>query len=156
MVTETKPTALSAAQQAKLPVPDPTSLTTDNMLREVKHLKELMDGKLESAKKLNDQKFEAAERANALAEGFVEKRLDSLGEFRAAFNDLVSQQMPRVEAETRINALADKLESRLSDMSKKIDELRSFTSKAFLIGGISLLVSTISVLITLVTFLKLY
>lgn len=155
MVTEI-PAPATPAHQSNLPVPDPTTLTTDNLLREISHLKALFDEKLEAAKKLNDLRFDAAEKGISKADGFVEKRFESIVEIRAAFNDLSGRQMTRAEAETRISALADKLDSRLGDMSKKVDELRSFASKAFMIGGVSLLVSTISVLISLVTFLKLY
>lgn len=149
-------TSAPPKSQTSLPVPDPTPLTTDNLLREIRHLKDLLEEKLEATKKLCDLRFDAAEKSISRADVFVEKRFDSIVEFRAAFNDLVARQMPRVEAETRIDALADKLDSRLGDMTKKEDELHTFSAKAFMIGSISLLVSTISVLITLVTFLKLY
>jgi len=184
------------ADISNIPVPDPTLLTTEALMREISHLKELTDRKFaqqtsvaEEVNLRNQQRFEsqtkaldaaflaqqtavqaalqaaekgvqtamvASEKAVSKAEAAAEKRFDAIAEFRAAFNDLVTQQMPRKEAETRLNAMADKLDSRLLDMNAKVDELRSFSSKSFLVGGIALVVSTIAVFVTLISFLNLH
>lgn len=178
------------------PVPDPTELTTEALMREISHLKELTDRKFEEQHAVMEEKntryqqrFEAqtkaldaaflaqqtavqaalaaaekgvqtammaSEKAVTKAETAAEKRFDAIAEFRAAFSDLVNQQMPRKEAETRLDAIIDKLDTRLVDMNIKVDELRSASSKSFLIGGISLVSSVIAVFIVLISFLNLH
>jgi hypothetical protein len=51
----------------------------------------------------------AAEKAVAKAETSAEKRFDAVNEFRAAYQDLIAAQMPRAEAEQRLQQLAESL-----------------------------------------------
>jgi hypothetical protein len=51
----------------------------------------------------------ASEKAVAKAETAAEKRFEALNEFRGAVQDIVSQQMPRGEAEARFTILGEKI-----------------------------------------------
>lgn len=51
----------------------------------------------------------AADRAVVKAETAAEKRFDNVNEFRGAMADQAAMLMPRVEAETRLQAMAEKL-----------------------------------------------
>jgi len=65
----------------------------------------------------------AAEKAVNKAEAAAEKRFDAVNEFRGAYQDIIAQQMPRAEAEQRLQQLSD-----------KIDELKGSTR-----GGVNAL-----------------
>jgi hypothetical protein len=51
----------------------------------------------------------AAEKAVTKAETAAEKRFDSVNEFRAAYQDLISHQMPRAEAEQQLHQVDEKI-----------------------------------------------
>lgn len=51
----------------------------------------------------------AADRAVVKAETAAEKRFDNVNEFRGAMADQAAMLMPRVEAESRLQAMAEKL-----------------------------------------------
>jgi hypothetical protein len=53
----------------------------------------------------------AAEKAVAKAETAADKRFDSVNEFRGALNDLSNRMIPRSEADTRIGALSEKVDT---------------------------------------------
>jgi cell pole-organizing protein PopZ len=54
--------------------------------------------------------MDASDKAVAKAEVAAEKRFEALNEFRGAVQDIVAQQMPRGEAETRFAALTEKID----------------------------------------------
>lgn len=100
----------------------------------------------------------ASEKAVAKAETAAEKRFDSNMEFQKAFNETVQQQIPRKEAETRFDSMTDKFDSRLQDMSIKIDDLKAFANSAgggrvaqsmwgYLIGGIGVMAAIIAIVV---------
>lgn len=168
--------------ETNVPIPDPSTLTTAALLREIEHLRELMEGRLDAQKASADevslraqQRFDAqtkaldaallaqqtavqaammaSEKAISKAEIAAEKRFDALMEAQRGFHNLLAETMPRREAETRIEALAI-----------KIDDLKSYASTAqgrdtgassswaFLAGGIGLLAAIVSVVITAINF----
>lgn len=182
------PLQVRNVQEGNIPIPDPSILTTEALKREIYHLRELLEQKMEETNTRYQQRFEAqtkaldaaflaqqtavqaalsaaekgvqtamvsSEKAVTKAENAAEKRFDAIAEFRAAFSDLVNQQMPRKEAETRLGSITEKVDSRLADFNLKLDELRGFSSKAFLVAGISLVISSISMFVTLISFLNL-
>jgi len=78
-----------------------------------------LDAALLAAEKAVQTALTAAEKAVTKAEVAAEKRFDAVNEFRGAYQDIIAQQMPRVEAEQRLNALAE-----------KIDDLKAIASSA--------------------------
>jgi hypothetical protein len=60
----------------------------------------------------------AAEKAVGKAESAAEKRFDAVNEFRGQLADQASTFMPRAEAETRLQALAEKID----DLATRIDK----------------------------------
>lgn len=70
-------------------------------------LKEYVDTRLRSAEERVDIAFASSEKAIEKAETAHEKRLDSVNEFRGQLADQTATLMPRIEAETRINQLAE-------------------------------------------------
>lgn len=152
------------------------------LLREIEHLRELMEGRLDAQKASadeviirNQQRFDAqtkaleaallaqqaavqaamtaSEKAIAKSEVSSEKRFDQLAEAQRTVHAMISDTMPRREAEARIEALV-----------LKIDDLKSYASTtqgrdtgissswAFLAGGIGLLAAIVSVVITTINF----
>lgn len=105
------------------PIPDPTILTTEALLREISTLKtlieqhindneELFDTKLQLArensaalKELIEAKLEASQKAVTTANVANEKRFESVNEFRAQLNDMIRVLLPRSEADAKLAAL---------------------------------------------------
>jgi hypothetical protein len=69
-----------------------------------------LNAALLSAEKAVQTALIAAEKAVAKAETAAEKRFDAVNEFRGAYQDIIAQQMPRVEAEQRLTAMAEKID----------------------------------------------
>lgn len=76
-----------------------------------------LDAALLAAEKAVQTALTAAEKAVTKAETAAEKRFDSVNEFRSAYQDIITQQMPRVEAEQRLTAITE-----------RINELRAVSS----------------------------
>jgi HD-GYP domain-containing protein (c-di-GMP phosphodiesterase class II) len=77
----------------------------------------------------------AAEKAVAKAELAAEKRFDSVNEFRAAYQDLISLQMPRKESEQAFSTLQSKLDelrdfylTRHSELVTRVDKIEGRSS----------------------------
>jgi predicted nucleic acid-binding Zn-ribbon protein len=97
----------------------------------VKRIEEKFEGfiKLMDERQLrNDDRFNsqdektslavsASEKASTKAETAIEKRFDSVNEFRGAMNDSARLQLPRAEADSRFASLEQKLE----EMKKRYD-----------------------------------
>ncbi len=60
----------------------------------------------------------ASEKAVSKAEQAMEKRLDAVNEFRAQLSDMIGTFIPRLEAEQRIGAIAEKID----DLATRIDK----------------------------------
>jgi len=67
----------------------------------------------------------AAEKAVDKAEMAAEKRFEAVNEFRGQLNDIVTTLISRVEAETRMGALSEKLDSEAIRTAQRITELES-------------------------------
>lgn len=119
-----------------VPVPDPTLLTTEQLLREIGQLEKTINlqflalsAELDGVRNLANARFTASEKAvdAALlsAEKAVEKanlasdkRFENVNEFRAQLSDVIGTMISRVEAETRFNAN----ERRLNEMKSALDK----------------------------------
>lgn len=69
-----------------------------------------MQTALQAAEKAVQTALLAAEKAVAKAETAAEKRFDAVNEFRAAYQDIIAQQLPRNEADARFTALSERLD----------------------------------------------
>jgi polyribonucleotide nucleotidyltransferase len=85
-----------------------------------------MQTALLAAEKAVQTAMTAAEKAVAKAETAAEKRFDAVNEFRAAYQDIITSQMPRAEAEQRMQALAEKAE----DLKTIISKIETAVAKA--------------------------
>ena len=65
----------------------------------------------------------AADRAVAKAEAAADKRFEALNELRQMLNDMMGTLMPRTEAEGRLKAIAEKIDTGLLTMTKKVEDL---------------------------------
>lgn len=72
----------------------------------------------------------AADRAVAKAEIAAEKRFEGTNEFRGQLADQAATLMPRAEAESRIKALADRLDSNTAQHQREWSTLRDELQKA--------------------------
>jgi hypothetical protein len=76
-----------------------------------------LDAALAAAKEAVQTALVAAEKATTKAEVAADKRFEGVNEFRAQLADQAATLMPRVEAEQRISALAEKI----SDLKSTMD-----------------------------------
>jgi Cu/Ag efflux protein CusF len=160
-----------------IPVPDPSSLTTEVIAREVAHLislgisrNSLVDERFLAINKLieeiqirHQQRFDAqtkaldaaflsaqtavgaaltaadkgiqaamsaSEKAVVKAEISAEKRFDSLMEFQKTISTLSHEQIPRKEAEARIDAVTATLSARIFDLNQKVDDLKMIAANS--------------------------
>lgn len=127
------------------PVPDPTVLTTEALLREIEHLRDeitltiqglhsemtgmrtLLDERYATQTKALDAAFvaaekavstalESADRAVSKAEIATDKRFESVNEFRAQLTDQANTFLLRSEADVRLRALGDRI-TRLEEVA---------------------------------------
>lgn len=90
------------------------------LFQEIKSLDRLTDAKFVTFRTLIDSQAEkvalalaSSDKAVDKAQVATERRFDSVNEFRTALNDMATKQIPRIEAEQRLN-----------EVSKRVDELR--------------------------------
>jgi hypothetical protein len=99
-----------------VPVPDPTTLTTQQLRRELAGTREFLELQINALKELTDMRFTAAaeavaaalaaaEKAVEKAETASEKRFDGVNEFRKALSDQALNLLTRKEYETAHEAL---------------------------------------------------
>lgn len=77
-----------------------------------------LDAAFVAAEKAMQTALASAERAVSKAESAAERRFESVNEFRQTLTDQAATFMPRVEAEQRIQALADKHD----DLAARVDK----------------------------------
>ena len=99
------------------PRPDPTILTTAQLLRELAALRELLETRIDSldrvlsrrmddAGKAIDAALVSAEKAVTKAEIASEKRFEGVNEFRKALSDQTATFIPRAEYDSAHDALS--------------------------------------------------
>jgi predicted nucleic acid-binding Zn-ribbon protein len=106
-------------------VPDPTVLTTEQMLRAIENLEKQLTAKIDAlerevnlretyrlelkgdAEKALTAAMASAERAVNKAEVSAEKRFEGINEFRKTLNDQAALFMPRTEFDTAHDALVE-------------------------------------------------
>ena|SRR5450631_1856443 len=104
-----------------------------------------MQTALLAAEKAVATAMSAAEKATAKAEVAAEKRFDAVNEFREAYQDIIRVQMPRAEAEQRLQTLAEKL----NDL--KILDTAQAGHSAGLSDGAKILIGVLTALVAIVT-----
>lgn len=106
-----------------VPVPDPTVLTTAQLLREMATQREFLELQIAALKELTLARFEAAGEAVTKAEVASEKRLDSVNEFRAQLSDQAATFLTRREYEGAHKAALDsvaELRRQITEMSATV------------------------------------
>ncbi len=108
------------------PVPDPTVLTTEALLREIKNLREAMEQRIDSNQKLSDAEFRrVAERFNLVESQRVEQKADTESAIKAA---LAAQKEAGDKAETatakQLGQLGNSFETSFSTAGKERDDLK--------------------------------
>ena len=102
------------------PIPDPTLLTTQQLLRELAALRELLETRIDSldrvlsrrmddAGKAIDAALVSAEKAVTKAEIASEKRFEGVNEFRKALSDQTATFIPRAEYDAALAALIERV-----------------------------------------------
>ena len=110
------------------PIPDPTLLTTQQLLRELAALRELLETRIGSldrilsrrmddAGKAIDAALVSAEKAVTKAETASERRFDSVNEFRKALSDQTATFIPRAEYDTAHASLSDRVTANADRMA---------------------------------------
>jgi hypothetical protein len=131
---------MSNSPQSNIPVPDPSLLTTAALFREIGHVRELYDTRLEQLDLRLQQRFEAQskaldaalESANAKTEALADK-IDELRSFQ--FSSL-GRAAAAPTTSTQIAAIADRVDSLAT--SRDASQGRSVSNNQFLgylIGG---------------------
>ena len=129
-----------------------------------------MQTALLAAEKAVQTALTAAEKAVVKAETAAEKRFDAVNEFRGAYQDIISQQLPRVEADSRFKSLSEKLDTNEIRFNEKLNALALRTENTeasttgsrlrstdnrlgnqLLIASIGLAVVVISIVISVIT-----
>lgn len=101
-----------------------------------------------SAEKAVQTALATADRAVIKAETATEKRFDAVNEFRAAYQDVISQQMPRAEAEQRLSALAEKVNEVKEIAGTQRDRgLGLNAGWAYLLGAVGLIGGVVSLVL---------
>lgn len=77
-----------------------------------------LDAAFVAAEKAVQTALASAEKAVTKAETAAERRFESVNEFRQTLTDQASTFMPRAEAETRVDALAEKLDALATRIDK--------------------------------------
>jgi hypothetical protein len=101
------------------PIPDPTVLTTTQLLREIAHAKDLLAERLSGQERVFGERFEAAEKAIEKAEAATEKRFDSVNEFRAQLADQTASFATRESQEALMKSLTALIERNRDDIAEQ-------------------------------------
>ena len=102
------------------PVPDPTLLTTQQLLRELAALRELLETRINALDRLLSRRMDdadkaisaalaSAEKAVTKAETSAERRFEAVNEFRKTLSDQASTFIPRGEYDAANAAVADRV-----------------------------------------------
>ena len=102
------------------PVPDPTLLTTQQLLRELAALRELLETRINALDRLLSRRMDdadraitaalaSAEKAVSKAETSAERRFEAVNEFRKTLSDQAGTFIPRGEYDTAYDALTGRV-----------------------------------------------
>jgi tetrahydromethanopterin S-methyltransferase subunit G len=109
-----------------------------------------LEAALLAAEKAVATAMAAAEKAVVKAEMAAEKRFDAVNEFRGAYQDIISQQMPRVEAEQRLSALTEKVDDLKSEASKRAGHTMGLNAGwGILLSAVVMIATIVSVYVAL-------
>lgn len=161
----------------RTPQPDPTKLTTDAMnavisqyrvdiasLRELleqrmndleKRLLErqdasqlLLDERAVATQRATQAAFESAEKAVNKAEIAAEKRFESINDFREELSTQVATLMTRNEANVRISAISEKIDSLELRVISRLD--MSEGNRKGKVSAVQMMTATISIIIAMI------
>lgn len=108
------------------PVPDPTILTTEALLREVARVKELVDAMLDGIGHVIDEKFSSVDRQLALVE---QQRVEQKQDTKAAVDAALTAQKEAVKEQTTASERA--IAKSEAATTKSIEQLGSTFTTAF-------------------------
>lgn len=98
------------------------------------------------------EKFRYYDIAINKAEASMDRRFESVNEFRSMINDVLGTMMPRVESDHRYTALNDKVEAIVVEFEKRqatgVGIQKSWSLLAGILGVIAMAVSTFALLLT--------
>lgn len=143
-------TVATLAEYLNRRIDDERSLGT----AEVQSLRALLQERYETQTKALDAAFVAAEkamqtalasaeRAVSKAESAAERRFESVNEFRQTLTDQAATFMPRVEAEQRIEALAEKHDALAARVDRTEGRSTGMSASWGLLVGVVLLVGAL-------------
>jgi hypothetical protein len=101
------------------------------------------------------------DRAGVKAESAIEKRFDSVNEFRASLADQARLLMPRQEAESLLKSLTEKLETGLKVLADRVDTqsaqlISSAGKKSGIESGWGYAVGAVGLVLAIASFLALF
>lgn len=107
------------------PNPDPTQLTTDQLHREIRILKDLLDERMQSMDALMDEKFEGVTQKFTLIEA---QRIEQKGDAKEALAAALQAAKEAVQDQTTaarkdIDALSDRFDIAMKGQSEQIGSL---------------------------------
>jgi hypothetical protein len=111
---------------------------------------EAVTAALAAAEKAVTAALTAADRAVAKAEAAADKRFDSVNEFRGALTDSATKNLTRLEADSRFESMADKIEVVNSAVAKIRDFIASAGGKTQAFSGVAAMgVALLSILVSI-------
>jgi hypothetical protein len=113
------------------PVPDPTTLTTSALHREVKALRELIESELQATSQVTFEKFRSIETQMALVEA---QRVEQKADTKAAIDAALTAQKEAVREQTIANNLA--FSKSEGATAKQLEQLKTTFDTA--IAGVSI------------------
>jgi len=121
---------VARAAAAPPPVPDPTTLTTQQLLREISSLRELMRTSLDGTREITQEKFRSVERYLEQAEG---QRVEQKADTKAAVDAALSAAKEAVKEQTIASERA--IAKSEAATSKQLEQQSATFSTA--IGGVT-------------------
>ena len=118
------------------PIPDPTILTTEQLLREVKALRELIESELQATSQVTFEKFRSIETQMALVEA---QRVEQKADTKAAVDAALTAQKEAVREQTIANNLA--FSKSEGATAKQLEQLKTTFDTA--IAGVSISLSDV-------------
>lgn len=91
--------------------------------RQFSDFKDLLQERNDANRTAITAAFSAAKEADTKALVATEKRFEGVNEFRKAYEDIITKQMPRIESEARFFRIDEKIEVEIKNIMNRIDEL---------------------------------
>jgi chromosome segregation ATPase len=130
----------------------------DHILARLEEMNLRYDDRFEAQEKAVASALAAAKEAVNKAESATERRLEGLNELRKVVQDISSLQMPRAEAEQRIQQLVEKVDELKRDSARRggrdtehleVRAQSNWSTGLLVTAGLSLLAAAIAIVIAL-------